>query len=199
MGLTPEDIEKYGLFARDFRFKGESVRERDAPRYRRGLQLLIDKGFIENPMSLKTGMDFECGRGVVTIAALPLFPNIHFFGVDIDSEWSYSALNEEERRRTTFVHNAVQRFVLTHPKGSLDIVLAGSIRVPSPDFDSDFDYQAFAGIVKPHRLVVELGPTHPIVPDFLQSEMEIHGFNLVQYPDPNHFQSWPINVWRKIG
>lgn len=194
MSFTPEDISKYDVFPGDS-IDEPAVREDIAPGYRRRLQALIDRGTID-PNSLRMGMDFECGKGTITVAALPLFPNLHIVGVDIDKMRGYSILNEEERKRATFVHDAVQRFVLTYPEESLDIVLAGFVRVPP----YDFDYQSFANILKPGGLVVELNPSLEYGPEFSFFEMERVGFTLLLRALPAEL-SWEnhVNVWQRIG
>ena len=194
MSFPPEDIKKYDVFPGDGKDE-RSVREEIAPGYRRKLQVLIDRGLID-PVSLRRGMDFECGKGTITIAALPLFPNIHIFGVDIDAESGYSLLNEEEVRKATFVHDAVQRFILISAQESFDIVLAGEVRVPP----YDFDYQSFANIIRPHGLVVELEPSLGYGPDFSFPEMERVGFTLLLRALPADF-SWinNVNLWSRIG
>lgn len=162
------------------------IRTAMAPAYRVELEKLI-KARLINPTIPRRGLDFECGRGSVTIAALQVFPNLYIVGVDIDARLGYDILTEQEKRRTIFVHAAVQQFV-NSPCDPFNIVLAGSIRVPN-----EFDYKAFGNIVNPGGLVLELS-SQPDLPDFSIHGMAEAGFEMSYRFDRGW---WSNTVWIK--
>lgn len=188
MTLAPEEVKRYDAFAADSNSEG-LIREELVPAHITRLQEMITAGLIGDPTIPRRGVDFECGRGPVTLAALAVFPNMHILGVDIDAERGYDILTDEERKRATFVHDAMQRFVQS-PQEPFDVVLTGFVRIPD-----DLNYSSFAGLIKPNGLVVELY-VRGLVSDYAIHEMKKAGFGLSRYTPKD---VWASNVWRKTA
>lgn len=182
--MIVDNLDRYSVIPADSEMESV-IRQTIIPEHIKQLQAMIDSGYID-PQVLKRGLDFECGRGAITIAALKVFPILNVIGVDI-SKTGYDLLTEEERERAEFVQEPIQNFVSRKQK-PFDIVLAGYISVPDP-----FDYRSFADLVTPDGLVVELYSIRSL-PDFNLTSMTNNGFDLLER---KNVRGWSNTIWRK--